>query len=190
MNRAFRSDYYYLQRQVRNGCCLAQSFQCDISAEWRILSLLGFSPLPMNDQEIVDHFARLAKPRLSELLRLNVQHVYDPTPGNGNSIFLVQNSETRLKLTRTVQPYGDIQRFIADDKVMGYVINPGLVPIVKAISLDIRGRQQLVTRRITARDDDKGVVAHLDGFGVRIMIYFDTDENDTHVVWECLYGVA
>jgi hypothetical protein len=142
----------------------------------------------MNDQEIVDHLARLAKARLSELLKLNVPHVYDPTPGDGNST-LGQNSETRLKLTRTVQPYGDIQRFIADDKVMGYVINPGLVPIVKAISMDIRGRRQLVTRRIAARDN-KGVVAHVDGFGVRIMMYFDSDNNDTHVVWECLYGVA
>jgi hypothetical protein len=79
---------------------------------------------------------------------------------------------------------------VTEDKVMGFVINPGLVPIIKVISTDIRGQQLLVTRNIAARDDDRGVVAHVDGFGVRIMMYFDTDENDTHVVWECLYGVA
>lgn len=144
----------------------------------------------MNEQEIVDQFARLAKPRLSELLKLSVQHIYDWTPGDTKSIFVTDNSKIALKLVRTVQPYGDIKRFVTEDKVMGFVVNPGLVPIVKAISMDIRGRQLLVTRKIAARDDDKGVLAHVDGFGVRIMMYFDADQNDTNLVWECLYGAA
>ena len=143
----------------------------------------------MNEQEIVDYCARLAKPRLTELLRLTVQHVYDST-GDSTSPFVIDISEVRLKLVRTVQPYGDIKRFVTEDKVMGFVVNPGLVPIVKAISMDIRGRQLLVTRKIAARDDDKGVLAHVDGFGVRIMMYFDAEQNDTNIVWECLYGVA
>jgi hypothetical protein len=143
----------------------------------------------MNEQEMVDHFARLAKTRFAELLRLNVQHVYDWT-GDSTSPFVIDNSEVDLKLVRTVQPYGDIKRFITEDKVMGFVINPGLVPLAKAISLDIRGRRLLITRKIAAKGDDKGVLAHVDGFGVRIMMYFDAEQDDTNIVWECLYGVA
>jgi hypothetical protein len=144
----------------------------------------------MKEEEIVDQFARLAKPRLSELLKLNVQHIYDWTPGDTKSTFVTDYSEVGLKLVKTVQPYGAIERFVTEDKVMDFIVNPGLVPIAKAISMDIRGRQLLVTRKIAAREDDKGVVAHVDGFGVRIMMYFDLGQNDTHVVWECLYGVV
>ncbi len=54
--------------------------------------------------------------------------------------------------------------------MIGFVVNPGLLPIVKALSMDIRGRKMLVTRRIQRRDEDKGVVAQLDHFGVRIMV--------------------
>jgi hypothetical protein len=144
----------------------------------------------MNEQAIVDRFAELAKPRLSELLRLNIEHIYDPTSGDANSIYGGVADEVRLKLKKTVQPYGDIERFVADDKVMGYVVNPGLLPIAKAISLDIRGRRLLVTRKIAGRADDRGVVGHVDGFGVRIMMYFDPDQKETNLVWECLYGVA
>jgi hypothetical protein len=56
--------------------------------------------------------------------------------------------------------------------------------------MDIRGRKMLVTRRIQARDDDKGVGAQLDHVGVRIMMSFDAVRNETDVVWETLYGVA
>jgi hypothetical protein len=62
--------------------------------------------------------------------------------------------------------------------------------LAKAISLDIRGRRLLITRKIAAKGDDKGVLAHVDGFGVRIMMYFDAEQDDTNIVWECLYGVA
>jgi len=48
----------------------------------------------------------------------------------------------------------------------------------------------LVTRRIQARNEDKGVVAHLDHFGVRIMLCVDPVRNETQVVWEALYGFA
>ena len=41
----------------------------------------------MNEQAIVDRFAELAKPRLSELLRLNIEHIYDPTSGDAKSIY-------------------------------------------------------------------------------------------------------
>lgn len=144
----------------------------------------------MNEQAMVDRFAELAKPRLFELLRLNIEHVYDPAPGDATSTFGRDSGDVRLKLMRTVQPYGDIERFVAQDKVMGYVVNPGLLPIAKAISSDVRGRRLLVTRKIADKVGDKGVVAHTDGIGVRIMMYFDSDQNETHLVWECLYGVA
>jgi hypothetical protein len=34
------------------------------------------------------------------------------------------------------------------------------------------------------------VVAHLDHFGVRIMMAFDPVRNDTQVVWDALSGFA
>lgn len=144
----------------------------------------------MTEQELVDHFARLAKPRLLELLRLKVPHVYDATPGGANSISLVRNTAVGLKLTRSLQPYASIERFLQEDKLMGFIVNPGLIPLIKAISLEVRGRALLVTRRIAARNDDKGVVAHFDAFGVRLLMYLDGDSNDTHLIWECLYGVV
>ena len=144
----------------------------------------------MTEQQIVDLFAKIAKPRLMDLLKLKVRHVYETTPGDANSTIEIDGNEIRFKSVRTAQPYRDIERFIAEDKVIGFVVNPGLLPIVKAISLDIRGRKMLVTRRIQARDDDKGVVAQLDHFGVRIMMSFDAARAETGVVWEALYGVA
>ena len=144
----------------------------------------------MTEQEMVDHFARIAKPRFLQLLRLKVPHIYDNTPGDLNSTSVVQQVTLGLKLTRTVQRYSSIERFVDEDKTMGFVINPGLVPIVKAISLEVRGRQLLVTRRIGARDDDKGVVAHIHGFGVRLLLCHEGDGNDSQLIWESLYGVT
>ncbi|HYP07309.1 MAG TPA: hypothetical protein VER03_13840, partial [Bryobacteraceae bacterium] len=89
-----------------------------------------------------------------------------------------------------VQPYGDMQRFVLEDKVMGFVVNPGLVALIKVIAPDVRGRRLLVTRQIAPSDKDRGVIAHVDGCGVRIMMYYDEDEGETHVAWECLYGVS
>jgi len=135
----------------------------------------------MTDQEIVDHIALMAKPRFMELLRLKIPHVYDDTPGG---------QKAGLKLVKAVQPYASIERFMQEDKLVGFVINPGLLPIVKAISLDIRGKQSLLTRRIASRPGDQGAIAHIDGFGVRVQMFYDEDEGDTHIVWECLYAVS
>jgi hypothetical protein len=125
-----------------------------------------------------------------ELLKLKVRHVYETTPGNAQSKLVADGHEVQFKLVKSVQPYKDIERFIADDKVMGFVIGPGVLPIVRAISMDLRGRKMLVTRRIETRDDDKGVVAHLDHFGGRVIMSFDSIRNETDLVWEALYGVA
>jgi len=144
----------------------------------------------MTEQAIVDMFAKAAKPRLMDLLKLKVRHVYETTPGDANSKLVIDGSEVVFKSIRSAQPYKDIERFVAEDKVIGFVVNPGLLPIVKAISMDVRGRTMLVTRRIQAREDDKGVSAQLDHFGVRILMYFDSVRNETEVVWEALYGVA
>jgi hypothetical protein len=144
----------------------------------------------MTKQAMVDLFAKLAQPRLMELLKLKVRHVYETTPGNANSKLVVDGSEVQFKLVRTAQPYKDIERFATEDKVMGFVVGPGVLPIVKAISLDLRGKTMLVTRRIQSGDDDKGVVAHLDHFGGRVMMSFDMERNETQLVWETLYGVA
>src|SRR3982750_3948006 len=131
----------------------------------------------MTDQEVVDNFARLAKPRLLELLKLTVPHLYDPRPGRPGSAES-STSDVGLKLVTNVQPYGDIHRFVAEDKVVGFVVNPGLVPLVKAISFDVRGRRLLVTRHIADTRDDRGVTAHIDDFGARITMYFDEDDGD------------
>jgi len=145
----------------------------------------------VTEQETVDRLAAKAKPRLTSLLRLrNVKHVYDPTPGALNSSIVEDGAKFVLdKLKRASQPYRDIQRFLSDEKVMQFVVGPGLLPVVTALSKDIAGKRLLVTRRIAARDGDKGVIGHLDGFGIRIMMYFDEAAGDTILEWDCLYGV-
>ena len=145
----------------------------------------------MNEQETVDRLAPLAESRLRSLLRLrSVTHLYDPTPGALNSTIVKDGHEFTLnKLKRASQPYRDIQRFVSDEKVMQYIIDPGLLPLVTVMSKDIVGKKWLVTRRVAPRDDDKGAVGHLTGFGVRIMMYFDETASETIVEWNCLYGV-
>jgi hypothetical protein len=144
----------------------------------------------MTEQAMVDQIAEVAKPRLVELLKLKMRHIYEGTPGNANSRLLVDGTEVEFRLLRTAQPYKDVERFLAEDKVIGFVVNPGLLPIVKAISLAVRGSKLLVTRKIQARNEDKGVVAHFDHFGIRVVMSFDSVLNETQIVWECLYGVA
>jgi hypothetical protein len=144
----------------------------------------------MTPQAMVDLFARLAQPRLMELLRLKVRHVYEITPGIPNSTLVIEGQEVQFKLVRTAQPYKDIERFTAEDKIMGFVIGPGVLPIVKTISTELRGKTMLVTRRIQDGDAEKGVVAHLDHFGSRVIMSFDSNRNETDLVWEALYGVA
>ena len=137
----------------------------------------------MDDQATVEQFAQLAKPRLMDLLKLKAEHIYDPTPGNAKSA-------AGLKLFTTAQPYKDIARFVAEDKIIGYIVNPGLLPIAKAISLDMRGMRRLVTRKLESRPVPHSAIAHMDGFGVRIMMFFDPVAEETQIVWECLYGVS
>jgi hypothetical protein len=144
----------------------------------------------MTEQAMVDHFAKLAKPRLVDLLKLKVRHIYEKTPGNANSKLVIDGREVDFRLLRRAQPYKNIERFLAADKLISFLVNPGVLPIVKAISMDTRGRKMLVTRKVQARDDDKGVVAHIDHFGIRVMMSFDSVLNEAQVVWESLYGVA
>ena len=139
---------------------------------------------------MVDHIAKVAKPRLMDLLKLKVRHVYETTSGNANSKLGIDGCEVELRLIRTAQPYKNIERFLDEDKLMNFIVNPGLLPIVKALSLAHRGRKLLVTRKVQARDDDNGVLAHFDQFGIRVMMSFDSVLNEMQVVWECLYGVA
>jgi len=94
------------------------------------------------------------------------------------------------KWQRGLQPYKDLERFLGEDRVMQSIIDPGLLPIVKAISRDVLGQRILVTRRIAAKKNDRGAIAHIEGCGIRILIYDDADSSDTIVAWECLYGVA
>jgi hypothetical protein len=146
----------------------------------------------VNDQETVDRLARLAQPRLTSLLRLrSSRHIFDPTPGALHSKVVENGREFTLdKWKQSAQPYRDIQRFLSDDKVMQYIVGPGLLPVVMAVSKDILGKQVLVTRRISARDGDKGAIGHLRDFGMRIMMYFDEASGETMVEWGCLYGVG
>jgi hypothetical protein len=193
-----KSDDHYngenLRRQVvRNGEFAGLGWRHGIhltSAAIAKCIVLGCYTSAVNEQQIVDFFARAAKPRLLDLLKLKIRHVYETTPGDAKSKIVIGGSEVEFKLIRSAQPYKDIERFVAEDKVIGFVVNPGLLPIVKAISMDIRGRKILVTRRIQARDEDKGVVAYLEHFGMRIMMNFDSVRSETQVVWEALYGVA
>jgi hypothetical protein len=144
----------------------------------------------MTEQAMVDLFAETAKPRLMDLLKLKVRHVYELTPGNANSKLVVDGSEVQFKLLKTAQPYKDIERFLAEDKLLGFIVNPGLLPIVKAVSTDIRGRKMLVTRRIQPSDDGQGFAADMDHFGIRVTMSYNAELNETQVVWEALYGVA
>ena len=146
----------------------------------------------MNPQAMVDWFAQLAKPRLMELLKLkSVEHLYDPTPGRAPSKFLHNGAEISLdKLWKTMQPYRDIDRFVSSERVQQYVIDPGLVPLVKSILVDTRGRRLLVTRKVAPKDAGESAVAHLDRFGMRILARYDPGLNETQIVWECLYGVS
>lgn len=145
----------------------------------------------MIDQGTVDRLAMLAKPHLAGLLRLrSVKHIYEPTPGALNSMVVDSGHTITLdKLKKASQPYRNIERFLSDEKVVQFVIAPGLLPVVVALSREIMGKRVLVTRRMAAMDTDRGVVGHLDGFGVRIMMYLDETAGDTIVEWDCLYGV-
>ena len=141
---------------------------------------------------MADQFAQLAKPRLFELLKLkSAEHVYDPEPARTPANSVHQGRPVPLVLVAGVQPYKQIERFVLDDRIMSYIVDPGLIPIVKRILLDVRGRRWLVTRRVAATPGDKdAAVAHLDGVGLRVVVKVDAASAEAEVRWECLYGVA
>lgn len=143
----------------------------------------------MNEHAMAAYLIKAAKPRLIELLKLKVRHIYETTPGAANSKLVVDGREITFKAVKSVQPYRDIQRFATEDKVIGFLINPGLVPIVKAISMDVRGRTMLVTRHLQIAKDDQAV-AHFDDFGIRLLLSSGPSAGETQAIWECLYGVA
>jgi hypothetical protein len=146
----------------------------------------------MNPQQMADFIARLAKPRLMELLKLQtVEFLYDATPGRPPATYFYQGREIPLKLQKTSQPYKDIYRFANAEKVQQFILDPGLVPLVKAIKTDVRGQKFLMTRKVERKDErEKGPVGHLDGFGMRILLQLDLKTEEWQVIWECLYGVA
>src|SRR5260370_17125273 len=115
----------------------------------------------MTDQAMVDHFAEMAKPRLVDLLKLKVRHIYETTPANGNSLLVVEGNEVKFKLYQTSQPYRDIQRFLAEDKLVGFILNPGLLSIPKAVATDVRGGRLLSPRKIPPTPTDNASSAHL-----------------------------
>lgn len=130
----------------------------------------------MTAQETADRIAFLAASRILALVRLSTAtHVYDPTPGTATP-------------TRHEQRYRDLDRFMTDERVIGSVIDPGLLPIAKGISRAVLGQRILTTRRIAAKKNDQGSFAHVVGYGIRIGIR--RDEEDTVVAWECLCGVT
>lgn len=141
-------------------------------------------------QPTADRFATLASARIPSMLQLrSTRHVYDPVAGDVNSVTEVEGKEVVLKhWRRAEQPYRDLNRFATDERVMQHVIDRGLLPIVTALSKEIMGKRLLVTRRPAPRKGDRGVVAHLEGYGIRIVIHFDSAKEDTIVAWECLYG--
>jgi hypothetical protein len=144
----------------------------------------------MTEQAMVDHIAKTAGPRLMELLKLKIRHVYETTPGRADSQLVVDGSEIRFRLHTATQPYKDIERFMTEEKLIGFLVNPGVLSIVKAISMEVRGRKMLVTRKIQPADSEAGVSADVDDFGARVRMVFDAELEEARVIWECLYGVA
>ena len=146
----------------------------------------------MTPQETVDRIARLAKPRIESLLRLqSVEHIHDPVPGDLQST-TVHNGQTIVydRMKEALQPYKDLERFNTEERVMSRIIDLGLLPIVTALMQAIRAKRYLVTRNIARKSTDKGVQAHIEGIGVRISLYFDARTGDTIVAWHSLHGVA
>ena len=146
----------------------------------------------MTDQETVDKLALLAKPRITNLLRLqSVQHIHDESPGKlmdvstCNGMSLVAN-----RLKEALEPYKDLTRFTTEERIMSRVIDIGLLPIVTAMMQEIRSKKFLLTRNIARQKSDPGVCAHIEGIGVRVSIYLDNKTGDTIVAWHCLYGTA
>lgn len=143
---------------------------------------------PFDSQDVVNRLALLAQPRLYELLRLgSARHIFDPMPGLPGAKHFAEEGEVLLtSCPRSVQPYQNIERFLSQEKAIPFLIEPGLVPLVKALALDVRGRKLLVTRKPAPRESDRGAVGYLPGFGIRLLL---ATGPETTLTWECLYGV-
>jgi len=73
---------------------------------WQTAGILGRWLLyfrQVTEQEMVDLFAKAAKPRLMDLLKLKVRHVYETTPGNAESRIIIDGREIQLKSIRSAQ---------------------------------------------------------------------------------------
>ena len=81
---------------------------------------------------MVDRLAVLAKLHLASLLRSrNVKHLYDPAPGDLTARVVAEGHEFTLdKFKRAFQPYRDIHRFLSEERVVQFIIGPGLLPVV------------------------------------------------------------
>ena len=109
-------------------------------------------------------------------------------PGLPGARYFADEGEVVLSESkRVVQDYKSIERFLSEEKAMQFLVVPGLVPLVKAISLDVLGRTVLVTRKPAPRESDTGVVGHLPGFGLRLLL--NVEPEQTTITWECLWGV-
>lgn len=146
----------------------------------------------MTKQETADKLALLAKPRITNLLRLqSVQHIHDATPGKlmdtstCNGMTIVAN-----RLKEALEPYKDLSRFTTEERIMSRVIDIGLLPIVTAMMQEIRSKKFLLTRNIANAKTDHRAYAHIEGIGVRVSVYMDLRSGDTIVAWHCLYGTA
>jgi|GEM_PF-1556955 len=146
-------------------------------------------PPPLNAEEMVALFIAKAKPRLVDLLKLKVEHFYDERPGLDGSTTKTDKGEVKLKLLRTSQPYGGMDRFATEEKVMGFVVNPGLLPIVKSMVFAAQGRKLLVTRRIESVGPERGTVGYIDGYGIKVILTYDAATNESTVAWQWLFGV-
>jgi hypothetical protein len=140
-----------------------------------------------DSQDLADQLALLAEPRLRQLLRLgSARHLYDPHPGLPGSKYFAEEGEVLLGgFARAVEPYQNIERFLSREKAMSFLVEPGLLPIAKAIAVEARGRRLLVTRKPAPRPTDQGATAHLSSFGVRLLLHTGPE---TTLTWECLYG--
>jgi hypothetical protein len=142
-----------------------------------------------DSEKTVNRLAELAQVRLADLLRLNsARHVYDPMPGLPGARFFAEEGEVVLNGTkRATQPYRNFSRFLTPEKTMPFLVEPGLVPLVKTMLFEARGRKVLVSRKPAPLESDRGAVGHVPGYGVRVLL--EVDGEETILTWECLFGV-
>lgn len=145
---------------------------------------------PLSSQQMVELFASHASIRLPQLLRLRCEHFFDAVPGQAADSTATPVGPVRLRQGTTSQPYRTIERFANLEHVIGFIVNPGLIPIVKSLTVAAQGKKILVTRRLAIPPADTDVFAHLVGFGVRLKLHFEPESQESVLTWDWLYGVA